>query len=103
MTALNPKSHMENLSLFLLISFFFFSCKEDPDPVIDYCAEAILEFKGYNIYEGEISFCNAQPPLMTFIPGVATTTFVDSNTLQVHLQADSINFDTVLIYKFHCA
>lgn len=96
------KMNMKYLSLFLLTSLYLCSCKKDSDPIIDYCGDEITEFKEYTVFEGEISFCNAQGPLMSFIPAVATSAFIDSNTVQFHLRADSIDFDTILIYDFHC-
>ena len=78
------------------------SCKKEPDPVIDYCGDAITEFKQHINYEGLFSFCNAQPPLQSFIPGNAIATFFDSNTVMIHFRADSISFDTTLFYNIHC-
>ena len=94
---------MKIRAMTILVSILLLSCKKEPGPKIDYCNEAIMKFKTYTSYEGTINFCNAQPPLMSFIPAVATTTFIDSNTLQVHLQADSIHWDTLLTYDIHCS
>lgn len=93
---------MKQLLYFIVTLVCLASCKKDPDPIIDYCGDEIVEFKKHIIYEGLISFCNAQPPLQSFIPGIATATFIDSNTVLFNLHADSINFDTTLLYNIHC-
>ena len=94
--------NMKIWTITVLTVLVLLSCKKETEPVIDYCGEAIAKFKTYSSYEGTINFCNAQPPLMAFIPAVATTSFMDDTTLHVHLQADSINWDTLLIYDIHC-
>jgi hypothetical protein len=88
------------LFILLLTALTLCSCKKDPD--IDYCSPAIAAFKSYDRYEGTIYFCNAQPPQMAFIPGIVTTSFPDSTTLQIHLQADSIQWDTTLFFEINC-
>lgn len=93
---------MRKLLLILTGSLFLFSCRKSNDPMIDYCGEAISEFKNIHTYEGTISFCNAQPPLQSWIPAEANVTFIDSNTFQFHLIADSISFDTILLYDLDC-
>ena len=93
---------MKTLSLSFFAFLFLLSCKKDPDPIV-ICEEGITEFKRNTIYEGTISFCNAQPPLMSFIPGIATATFIGSDSIQIQLVADSISFDTTFIYGFKCS
>ena len=75
---------MRCLSFLFLLCILLIGCKKEPNGGFDYCKEAYDEFKQLR-FEGTINICNAQPPLMAFIPGVATTTFVDSNTFEVHL------------------
>ncbi len=82
----------------LLTCLLLLSCKKDPDLLFDYCAKGIAEFKKDTVYKGTISFCNAQPPLMSFIPGIATATFIGPDAMQIRLVADSINFDTTFLY-----
>ena len=94
---------MKQLFYFIAAITCMVACKKDPDPVIDYCADEVSNFQDHIHYEGEISFCNAQPPLQAFIPGVVTAIFLDSNTVSFHLVADSIHFDTTLVYDFQCA
>ena len=93
---------MKAFYLIILTFLILLSCKNDPDPEI-ICAEAIAEFKKNTIYEGTISFCNAQPPLMSFIPGIATASFIGSDKIQIQLVADSISFDTTFFFDIECS
>ncbi len=93
---------MKQVLVFIVVFFVLVSCKKDPDPVIDYCGDAIAEFKNHVTYEGLFSFCNAQPPLQSFIYGTVSTTILDSNTVIFNLRADSIDFDTSLQYDINC-
>lgn len=93
---------MKVITFPLLTCLLFLSCKKDPDLLFDYCAKGIAEFKKDTVYKGTISFCNAQPPLMSFIPGIATATFIGPDAMQIRLVADSINFDTTFLYLIKC-
>jgi len=94
--------NMKGILSLLVAVIYLVSCKKDPDPMIDYCGDAIIEFKDHTVYEGLFSFCNAQPPLQSFIPGTASVIILDSNTVMFHLRADSINFDTALQFDINC-
>lgn len=91
---------MKLLILTIVLSISLLSCRKDPPP--DNCVDAINEFKTHTTYEGTISFCNAQPPLQSWIPAIATVSFTNSNTFQLQLVADSIGFDTILSYDIQC-
>jgi len=77
---------------------FLVSCEKDPDPITDVSAGRITRFKEHINYEGSIKFCDTLPP--SYIPAIASTIFLDSNTVLFHLSADSISFDTTLAYDF---
>jgi hypothetical protein len=100
--SLDEKPDMKLLALPLLACLLFFSCKNEYEDYFDICGKGIEEFKKDTLYEGTISFCNAQPPLQSWIPGVATATFIGEDAMQIHLVADSIGFDTSFLYLIKC-
>ena len=93
---------MKPLFYSIVIIICLVSCEKDPDPVVDSCADKIAFFKDHVSYEGYINFCAGLPPPQSYIPANASATFLDSNSISFHLTADSINFDTTLIYDFQC-
>lgn len=94
------------MKLILLTTFLIamlLSCKQQEEITIekDYCTASIATIDAKK-FRGTIYICNAQPPEMAFWPGEAEVSLVNDTAIQVYLQADAADFDTILHYALRC-